>query len=258
MKLNKCFTSTFDPFMKQVGFARAGILYYRMNGNMLQGMRLEATNPYRISFSNFPYWLYHKRNVFPEPNIRKGGWTQTGGMILSMDTYYDENDPTRNDMIMRKTLDLFRDTVLPYFDSICNEYDYFHMTLNRPIDLLLKYKDLPSSMENGLVKAIEQPTAEMFLYNQHYIPGSQSAEEEVEKYYQASLQELNERVTSKEIDDALFQTAFERLQREKAYYLKKIDLINQEGFINIYQTMCTEMKQMLLNDLKINPDILRC
>ena len=98
----------------------------------------------------------------------------------------------------------------------------------------------------------------MFLYNQHYIPGSQSAEEEVEKYYQASLQKLNERVTSKEIDDALFQTAFERLQREKAYYLKKIDLINQEGFINVYQTMCTEMKQMLLNDLKINPDILRC
>ena len=44
----------------------------------------------------------------------------------------------------------------------------------------------------------------------------------------------------------------------RKYYLKKIDLINQEGFINVYQTMCTEMKQMLLNDLKINPDILRC
>ena len=255
MKMNKCFTSIFDPFMKQAGFARAGILYYRMKGNMLQGMRLETINPYHITFSNFPYWLYHRRNIIPQPNIRKGGWTQTGGMISSMDTYYDENDPKRNDMIMREMLDLFQNTVIPYFDSICNEYDYFHMTLNRPFDLLLKYKDLPSSMENGLVQAIEQPTAEMFLYNQHYIPGSQSAEEEVEKYYQASLQELNERVTSKEMDDDLFQTAFGRLQREKEYYLKKIELINQEGFVNIYQTMCAEMRQLIKEGLKIDLDV---
>lgn len=254
MKLNKCFTGIFDPLMKHNGFARTGILYYRMKGNMLQGMRLEATNPYSISFSNFPYWLYHRRNVFPEPNIRRGRWTQVGGMILSGDTYYDENDPTHNDIIMYKTLDLFRDTVLPYFDNICNEYDYFRMTVNGSIDLLLKYKELPSSMENGIVRAVERPTAEMFLYNQYYISGSQSAEEEVEKYYQASMQELHKRVTVEGIKDSLFQADCDRLQRQKEYYLKRINMVNQEGFINVYKTMCTEMKQMLKNDLKINFD----
>ena len=255
MKMNKCFTSIFDPFMKQAGFARAGSLYYRMNGNLLQGVRLETTNPYHISFSSFPYWLYHKRNIFPEPNIRKGGWTQTGGMILSMDTYYDINKPIQNDIIMHKTLDLFQNTVIPYFDSICNEYDYFHMTLNGSIDLLLKYKELPSSMENGTVQAMERPTAEMFLYNQYYSANSLPAEEEVEKYYQNSLKRIHEQLLLKEGKEYLFRENCEQLQRNKDRLLKQISIINQEGFESVYKAMCSEMRQLLKEGLKIDLDV---
>lgn len=58
MRMNKCFTTVFDEPLKERGFKRKGILYYRMNGDILQGITILLTNPYELTFSYIPYWAY--------------------------------------------------------------------------------------------------------------------------------------------------------------------------------------------------------
>ena len=76
MTLIKCFTDIFSPTMKQAGFTKSGLLYYRMHGNMLQGVFLKTCNPFQICFASIPYWMY---NTMAYPDIKKGWWTQEGG-----------------------------------------------------------------------------------------------------------------------------------------------------------------------------------
>ena len=58
MKLNKCFTTVFDSTLKSHGFKRKGVLYYRINGEVLQGITVKMTNPYSICCAFLPYWMY--------------------------------------------------------------------------------------------------------------------------------------------------------------------------------------------------------
>ena len=58
MKLNKCFTTVFDSALKERGFKRKGVLYYRINGEILQGITIKLINPYHICVGYIPYWMY--------------------------------------------------------------------------------------------------------------------------------------------------------------------------------------------------------
>ena len=177
MKLNKCFTLVFDDYMKTVGFSRKGILYYRMVGNMLQGVRLETVNPYFITFSTFPYWLYHKRTSPKEPNIVRGNWVQSGGS-LEISKYYSADAEDQSLKDMETVLDLVRAVVIPYLDRVSNEAEYLQMVYHNPVELLAS-----PSLGKSVALMKESPTAEFFLYNQYYGDEPISAKEAVQNWY---------------------------------------------------------------------------
>ena len=48
MKLSQCFIQTFQNILLSYGFKRKGVLFYRIHGDILQGIKLKQTNPYSI------------------------------------------------------------------------------------------------------------------------------------------------------------------------------------------------------------------
>lgn len=252
MKLNKCFTDVFNTPLKEWGFKKTGLLYYRMQGVMLQGIWLKTINPFFIHFSTFPYWLYHKRNIYMNMKIKKGWWTQSGGIMAGF--YYDLNEPERNKKYMIETFDIFRDTVLPFFDSMKNENDYIHFLVNQTPsdrDLMLKYKQVPSSPEGGWVHAGEIFTPEIFLYHQYFNSPSKPVLEELEEYYDRCMESARQ----ENLSEAIIASKLKNLQIGKDCFLGKIRETSEEDFLNCYNNMCAEMKQLLKDELNLDLDV---
>jgi len=245
MKLNKCFTLVFDDYMKTVGFSRKGILYYRMVGNMLQGVRLEATNPYSITFSTFPYWLYNKRTSPKEPNIARGNWVQSGGSLTTMN-YYTLNAEEQNTKDMMAVFDLVRDIVLPYLDQVSNEMEYLQMVYHNP-DILLSAE----SIEKPSIRMQESPTAEFFLYNQYYGTNPIPAKEAVEVWYHTKVANYLDFAAKRGKAEYYVQKECESYARWRDALLKQVEQLEQNGFAAVYEAMCVDMKQQLSEQLKI-------
>ena len=249
MKLNKCFNDVFSAPMKELGFKKYGCLYYRMQGVMLQGVWLKSINPFFIHFSTFPYWLYNQRMPCQDKYLKKGWWTQVGGMMFGF--YYEPDAPERNMEYMVQTFNLFRETVLPYFDSMKNEDDYYHALLDESPsknDLMLKYKHIPSSQENGWVQAGDTFTSEIFLHRLYYHVPQEPVLEILENYYQNRAEEIRQ----SNHPDTIKNSRLENLQLGHDYYLTKIRETSEADFSIWYKNTCAEMKQMIEEQLKIS------
>ena len=248
MKLNKCFQTVFDPVMKSAGFSRKGVLFYRVQGTMLQGIRLETTNPYFITFSTFPYWLYKKRSTPVDLNVAKGHWVQSGGMVLTKN-YYSKDMCEQNMKDMENTLELVQNYVLPHVDRVKDENDYFQMILNGSIELLPATSEL-----SPLIRSQERATAEIFLYNQYNGFSAMPVEEAVNIWHENRLKFFLKLAERNRASEQYIQAEKESYLRSRDFMLEKIESLNQQGFLTVYETMCAEMKQLLLEQLKIQID----
>ena len=249
MKLNKCFNDVFSAPMKELGFKKYGCLYYRMQGVMLQGVWLKPIDPFFIHFSTFPYWLYNRRMPCQDKCLKKGWWTQAGGMMFGF--YYEPDEPERNMEHMVQTFNLFRETVLPYFDSIKNEDDYYHALLDKSPsnnDLMLKYKHIPSSRENGWVQAGDSFTSEIFLHRLYCHVPQEPVLDILEEYYEYRMEEIRQ----SDYHETVKKSRLQNLQMGRDYYLTKIRETSEADFIIQYKNMCAEMKQMIEEQLKIS------
>lgn len=247
MKLSKCFTTVFDGGMKAAGFSRKGVLYYRMNGTILQGVFLKATNPYSLCFAAFPYWLYYKR-LYPDPAIAKGYWTQVGGMLLTMNYYAPDRDE-ENTRDMEAVFDLVQDYLLPYLDGIDSESAYLDMVMRSPFDLLSG-----ETVADPSICSMESPSAAIFLFGQHFLPASPSAKEAVEKWYRARWESYLVRAEQKGHSEQNREFERESLRMMKERLLREIDELEREGFPAVYEDLCATMKQQLAEQLKIRFD----
>ena len=68
--MNKCFTSIFTEPLEKEGFARKGVLYYRLRGDVMQGVMLKTTNPFSICVNMCPWWTY---GLMGYDAVRRGG-----------------------------------------------------------------------------------------------------------------------------------------------------------------------------------------
>ena len=124
MTMSKCFTTVFDQQMKEHGFKRKGVLYYRLNGTTLQGIKLKQCNPYIISFNAYPYWIHRLNNSMDlYRDLGKGYWAEVGGSYL-INHYYQKEKPELNERAMQYHLENTCKFIIPYLDKIHDEERY--------------------------------------------------------------------------------------------------------------------------------------
>ena len=240
MRMNKCFTVVFDTVMKQEGFARKGILYYRRVGHMLQGIKLKPTNPCMINFTSFPYWLYDLRTRQPDQDMTKGYWVEDGGMFSpGADCYFFKDADEENLQKTEGLLELCQQYILPHLDTMCNEEAY--------LQLVLKHRDtlLPmTSVDQPFIRAQERMNIEIMLYNQYYTDSPMTAKEYLDVWYQ---NEYQFRISRREE-----QASLDRLVQYRENLLDKIASMRQADFAMLYESMCENMRSRILKQLKID------
>ena len=122
MKLNKCFTTVFDSTLKSHGFKRKGVLYYRINGEVLQGITVKMTNPYSICCAFLPYWMYDIlwdfHRGFP---IDKCEWAEELNYLSG--EYYRQDDENAIEY-MQSLLAPVRDSLIPLLNKISSNDHY--------------------------------------------------------------------------------------------------------------------------------------
>lgn len=123
MKMTKLFTTVFDGEMKSRGFKRKAKLYYRLNGDNLQGVVIKTVNPYSIHFYSAPYWMESiQADLFP---LQKGYWAEISTSISPhwSARYYEENEQFNFDN-MNLCFTLAKDHILPIMDKM-NDLDSY-------------------------------------------------------------------------------------------------------------------------------------
>ena len=117
MTLFKIFTSTFDEEMMSRGFKRKGWLYYRLHGEILQGVTLKTTTPYEINFYFVPYWM--ESFSVDTGSLDKRYWAENGVMICpSFSSRYKKENVQLNQDFMSVCFDIAKKHVLPVMDKI--------------------------------------------------------------------------------------------------------------------------------------------
>ena len=130
MKMQTLFASVFNEEMKARGYKKKGKLYYRLNGDILQGVIIKTINPYTIHFYAAPYWT---KNVQMEwSSITKGYWAEEGLEVSpGLDAYYREENEELNLAYMNACFEVAKTHILPVLDEICDLDSYFeHLVPN--------------------------------------------------------------------------------------------------------------------------------
>ena len=123
MKMTKLFTTVFDEELKSHGFKRKAKLYYRINGDILQGVVIKTINPYTIHFYSAPYWM---ENIQSKSSpLHKGYWAENGLCISpGSGAYYREENEQLNFDYMNICLALAKDHIFPVLYKMNNIDSY--------------------------------------------------------------------------------------------------------------------------------------
>lgn len=123
MKMTKLFITVFDEELRSRGFKRKAKLYYRLNGDILQGVVIKTINPYNIHFYSAPYWM---ENIQAELSpLHKGYWAESGFCIApEVDAYYREENEQFNLDYMNACFTLAKEHILPVLDRM-NDLDSY-------------------------------------------------------------------------------------------------------------------------------------
>ena len=125
---SKLFTTVFDEEMSKNGFKRKGHLFYRLQGEFLQGIVLKTVNPWWICYCTFPVWsLPGKRYAFGPYLDTKGYWAESGMELFPRylyGGYYRKENVKLNFEVMEFCLDITRKFFLPILDNITDIDSY--------------------------------------------------------------------------------------------------------------------------------------
>ena len=241
MKLNKCFTTVFDAPLKERGFKKKGTLYYRMNGEILQGITLKSMNPYMISYNYFPYWAYENRKIY-DTVLSKGYWAENHGVTGD---YYrqDEEEEMLTEMEARK--DIFCNVIIPALDKVNDLDSYIELSISKDFDKTLS----------------ELSDWNRFLLLRHWncvnkydllVKGSRDGSFEKVKEIEAMLLEEHVNVLLREHPDSFTK---EKIEEDFNKYWADLHEAMQNNDFNAGAEYCNQrcekMKQRLLDELKL-------
>lgn len=126
--MTRLFTTTFDEELKSRGFKRKAKLYYRLNGEILQGIIIKTINPYTLHFTAIPYWMERRREYTTA--YSKGFWAENGICISpGTDAYYRAENEQLNLDYMNICFELAKKYALPALDKIKDIDSYMEYCL---------------------------------------------------------------------------------------------------------------------------------
>jgi len=142
--ISKLFVSAFEEELKQRGFRRKGSVYYRLHGEILQGVKVYL-NPYEICFAAIPYWILPDDYCGTAPLV-KGYWIENNISLnpSAMVGYYrknDEKEVERNRLVMLHCLELAKQHILPKMDEAVDVQSYICKYMG-------KWANVPKEVEN--------------------------------------------------------------------------------------------------------------
>lgn len=125
MKMNQLFVQLFETPMKEQGFSRKGYLFYRLRGEILQGLVLKTTNPYDIGYTFYPYWNHEAQANLPNLPMNKGIWAEEN--CVGNHYYYRAATTEENEKAMRYSLHFVFQHVLPILDQVKDFESYLSL-----------------------------------------------------------------------------------------------------------------------------------
>ena len=144
MNVKKLFSTVFNEEMQKRGFKLKGRVFYRMVGEMLQGVTIKPLKNYSLHFISYPYWSYSwdACSAVESTGYAKGYWAEAG-LELSpcLSAYYREVNAEMNLDYMNACLEIASEQILPIIDKIDS------------IDTFLSYREynwinLPEELRN--------------------------------------------------------------------------------------------------------------
>ncbi len=265
MTLNKCFTQTFDGILKDRGFKRKGMLFYRVHGEILQGIKLKPINPYDIMITYHPYWTH--RLMYPlefHRNLPKGYWAEFGEWVSGQ--YYVKDAPDQNLQDMQICLETVCDKVLPVLERVNNTESYLEEALNsyqRSVDRLYRnlHDDTPKIYERSSSEVCYHQTVGQYalLYRALQDGSFAYADDFWQRYLEVLDREMQYHVQQlaqdgKDISAAMEEKKQKHLQNLFSVWLEKRKLGDINWIAAVYETESAQMRQELWNDLKLQLD----
>ena len=123
MKIKELFLSFFQDELDKQGFIFKHNMFYRLNGNILQGVALDCLlNHYYVRYTQFPYWCY--RLLFKDEPVKKRYWVIRGECKLSRD--FLPNTPTEYENAMRNAFEIFVEHILPTMNNVFDEQSFLN------------------------------------------------------------------------------------------------------------------------------------
>lgn len=173
--ISKIYTSIFDEPLSARGFKRNGVLYYRLNGNILQGITLVKTSPYKVRFNMFPYWAYDIRTL-GEPSVKSlclGGWAE--GALKDFDgIYFKCEDPAPAIQNLTDILNCFLKTEMETLEYVRDEMSYFSalfgagkwFTIPQKVVLRIAYLQNDFAIAETYLNFLKQETLSKCYFNE--------------------------------------------------------------------------------------------
>lgn len=142
MNYRQCFTTVFTDYLKEHGFHKKGSLFYRMNGDILQGVSVHAGLAVKaVTVGFYPYWIFPLNPGHGDPDLKKGHWTDewrvgdVTSVKLAGDSGIDivtiKNISAPDDMIehMLKIKQGFAEVCMPLLDRVNDLDSFLHETV---------------------------------------------------------------------------------------------------------------------------------
>lgn len=244
MKLNKCFTTVFDAPLKERGFKKKGLLYYRMNGEILQGITVKLTNPYDISFAYLPYWLFGTDMETRGYPLGKNYWAE--GQDLN-GSYYKADDEETELKKMQGMMDIFLELVIPFLDGVYDLETYISVI----------HSEKPIITDSFVTEEEKQKYGNYYKHVSMYKVLDQYAM--LLKAFRDGSFRTSEKMVSdfvrREHRRSLLHGPYLSIETLINWYFKDFYKCYSNNDLNwivpVYEEKCAEMKQKLLDELKL-------
>ena len=243
MKLNKCFTTVFSSVLLEKGFKKKGVLYYRMNGDILQGITIKLINPYSITFAYIPYWIYDFDEMTRGHKLSSSYWAEYHEVNGS---YYNADDEKTELIKMQSIANVFSELIIPFLDGIFDLDTYISSLCKCSLTGKAVVTEYEKKMYGEHYKWINhaQILNQYAMLYKAFCDGSfRSAERTVNDFvlniYRCWYQNYYD-PTLRELIDIYYKEFYKHFSNKDLNWI-----------VPIYEEKCAEMKQRLREELKL-------
>ena len=121
MKAKDLFLQYFKEDLASHGFRRKGKFFFRMNGEILQGIGVDAIPfQYYVRYSQFPFWCY--RLLYKDLPLSKGYWLNDGDSPKM--SFFLNAKPEENIQEMEFNHKVYQTEIFPLLDATVDEKTY--------------------------------------------------------------------------------------------------------------------------------------